>query len=178
MDNQTSVENPASPNFDQMTNKENVRIENDFMIPLTDENEELLSSDSTLSLNLLGSKISGHCNPSEFSCNEKKDHLHCKLCDNKAIPSKNFVNHFKTTHKKFGVHGRNYFYWCCKSKGHMKNEATSRTSCSHYHCGMCDTVMSQKIKFERHLGTHDSCQKRKRENLRNNLVGKHKCLKF
>ena len=134
--------------------------ENEFAIPLNKQNKELLSSDSDLSLSMLANRIFDHCNPSQLECTKKGLHLHCKLCNMKPVMSKNTLIHFKTVHKKLGVEGENNFYLSCTTSNHTVKE----TNRSHYHCGFCKKVISQKKKFQTHLQVHQKNEKRKREN--------------
>ena len=126
------------------------------MIPLTEQNKKTLLSENNFELAMLATEISSTCDQLGAHCGEKIDHVHCTLCDNQVIPSTSITQHVNAVHKKHGVYGEKYFYWPCKTKGHTDDETRS-----HYHCGKCEKVVSQKTKFLRHLKSHSVSKKRK-----------------
>lgn len=85
----------------------------------------------------------------------EKNHVHCMLCNNQVISTNDISQHVYAVHKKHGVYGKKYFYWPCKTDGHKESGSTR----SHYHCGFCNHVVSQKQKFLRHLSTHEKKRK-------------------
>ena len=153
--------NSSFNNFDQQKAQNiytNIVTENEFMIPLSQENKDLLSNDSDLSLIMLSTKYFDGCQ-NKSNCQEKA-HFHCKLCNSKAISSKSASKHFNSVHKKNGVEWESHFYFACSTNSHVNND----TNRSHYHCGYCDKIVAQRNRFQQHLKSHQKREKRKREN--------------